>query len=84
MPDDTIASAVSRISCSSMRQPNLFQLFQPIGGVGARPRGAAVVAVDAALCHAVVVANTVRRSPQPGVARTRPSFAEVSPARQAR
>src|SRR5450830_378816 len=36
MPDATSASAVSRISSSSMLQPKLFQLFQPIGGVGAR------------------------------------------------
>jgi hypothetical protein len=35
MPEDTIASAVSRMSSSSMAQPNLFQLFQPKGGVGA-------------------------------------------------
>src|SRR5690348_7038189 len=34
-----MASAVSRMRFSSMWQPNLFQLFQPIGGVGARPRG---------------------------------------------
>ncbi len=37
MPELTIASAVSRMSDSSIRHPNLFQLFQPIGGVGARP-----------------------------------------------
>ena len=33
MPVLTIASAVSRISCSLTLQANLFQLFQPIGGV---------------------------------------------------
>ena len=31
----TMASAVSRISFSLTSQPNLFQLFQPIGGVRA-------------------------------------------------
>src|SRR4051812_48030311 len=37
MPLDTMASAVSRMSCSLTLQPNLFQLFQPIWGVLARP-----------------------------------------------
>jgi hypothetical protein len=35
MPEVTIAAAVSRISSSSMSQPNLFQLFHPMGGVSA-------------------------------------------------
>src|SRR6476660_7940675 len=30
-----MASAVARINCSSTLQANLFQLFQPIGGVSA-------------------------------------------------
>src|SRR3954462_3428199 len=33
MPEATIASAVSRINASLTLQPNLFQLFHPIGGV---------------------------------------------------
>jgi hypothetical protein len=37
MPEETIASAVSRTSDSETLQPNLFQLFQPIGGVFASP-----------------------------------------------
>src|ERR1043165_6063094 len=37
MPLVTIASAISLISFSLTLQPNLFQLFQPIGGVLARP-----------------------------------------------
>src|SRR6185295_16077995 len=37
MPLETMASAVSRISCSLTSQPKWFQLFQPIGGVRARP-----------------------------------------------
>ncbi len=40
MPVATIASAVSRTICSLTLQANLFQLFQPIGGVSARPFGA--------------------------------------------
>ncbi len=32
-----MASAISLISCSSTATPNVFQLFQPIGGVGASP-----------------------------------------------
>ena len=37
MPVATIASAVSRMSFSLTSQPNLFQLFQPMGGVRASP-----------------------------------------------
>src|SRR6267143_863233 len=36
MPLLTTASAISRMSLSLTLQPNLFQLFHPIGGVGAR------------------------------------------------
>src|ERR1051325_2516121 len=41
MPDATIASAVSRMSCSLISQWNRFQLFHPIRGAGARTSGAA-------------------------------------------
>ena len=37
MPVDTIASAVRLMKSSLMLHWNLFQLFQPIGGVGAMP-----------------------------------------------
>ena len=37
MPLLTIASAICRISVSLMLQPNVFQVFQPIGGVRATP-----------------------------------------------
>src|SRR4051812_47873312 len=40
MPEAAIASAVSRTVCSFTLQANLFQLFQPIGGVRASPFGA--------------------------------------------
>src|SRR5206468_4548078 len=40
MPELIIESAVSRTVCSVMLQANLFQLFQPIGGVSASPFGA--------------------------------------------
>jgi hypothetical protein len=40
MPDVTIASAVSISSFSLMLHPNLFQLFQPMGGVGDKRRNA--------------------------------------------
>jgi hypothetical protein len=39
MPEDTTASAISRIREAFTRQPNLFHEFQPIGGVFARPLG---------------------------------------------
>jgi hypothetical protein len=39
-----MASAISRTSCSLTSQPNLFQLFQPMGGVFAsEANGAAPV-----------------------------------------
>jgi hypothetical protein len=49
MPVETIASAVSRISFSETLQPNLFQLFHPIGGVFPSPlsRAAAGIASKA-------------------------------------
>ena len=40
----TIASAIRRISVSLMLQPNVFQLFQPIGGVRATPLSSACAA----------------------------------------
>src|ERR1043166_8918692 len=42
MPLVTIASAISLMSFSLTLQPNLFQLFQPIGGVLARPLSSAL------------------------------------------
>src|SRR5258706_13865692 len=36
MPDFTIASAICRIMSSLTLQPNLFQLFHPMGGVRTR------------------------------------------------
>src|SRR5574340_1180223 len=36
MPERTMASAVSRMSCSSILQPKWFQLFQPMGGAASR------------------------------------------------
>src|SRR5215831_8447098 len=48
MPDETIASAVSLIAFSSTWQPNLPQLFHPIGGVGASPEAACAAAIVAA------------------------------------
>src|SRR5689334_1890875 len=36
MPLDTMASAISRTVLSSILSANLFQLFQPMGGVRAR------------------------------------------------
>src|SRR6185369_11313532 len=45
MPLVTIASAISLISFSLTLQANLFQLFQPIGGVFARPLSCACTLV---------------------------------------
>src|SRR5579863_5772723 len=37
MPDLTMASAMPRTSSSLTLQPNLFQVFHPMGGVSAKP-----------------------------------------------
>src|SRR5712671_6646360 len=37
MPELTTVSAISRINLSLTSQPNLFQLFHPMGGVAATP-----------------------------------------------
>jgi hypothetical protein len=37
MPLETMESAICRTNVSVTPQPNLFQLFQPMGGVSARP-----------------------------------------------
>src|SRR4051812_11136676 len=62
MPELTIASAVSRISCSLMSQPNLFQLFHAIGGDAASGAaggaGAAVPSAGAVKAVAAAVAAT--------------------------
>src|SRR3954451_15966806 len=44
MPLLTIASAICRIRVSLMLQPNVVQLFQPIGGVRATPLSRACAA----------------------------------------
>src|SRR5947199_9985360 len=62
MPEATIASAVARTVCSFTLQANLFQLFQPIGGVSASPFAAllttsCVVSASAGEERAAIVAN---------------------------
>src|SRR6266850_6732252 len=54
MPLLTTASAISRMSLSLTLHPNLFQLFHPIGGVGAR---------DADVCADVAGARRVGEVP---------------------
>src|SRR5215212_3853891 len=49
MPLLTIASACCRISVSLMLQPNVFQEFQPMGGVRATPLSRACAAVPGRL-----------------------------------
>src|SRR5215813_3904360 len=73
MPLDTIASAISRTVSSSILSPNLFQLFQPMGGVRARsaPRHADkgsnakrtsrfISAIECIACEAVPVGAVLR------------------------
>src|SRR5437588_614164 len=59
MPVLTSASAISLINFSLTLQPNLFQLFQPIGGVRASPLSSARARASNALAHAT---NEMRRS----------------------
>src|SRR5260370_41861928 len=54
MPLLTTASAISRMSVSLTLHPNLFQLFHPIGGVGAR---------DADVCADVAGTRRVAKVP---------------------
>src|SRR5260370_27533198 len=54
MPLLTTASAISRMSVSLTLHPNLFQLFHPIGGVGAR---------DADVCADVAGTRRVAKGP---------------------
>src|ERR1035438_4444439 len=50
MPLLAMASAISRTFLSSTRPANLFQLFQPIGGVSARPLGGSGFTAASGLC----------------------------------
>src|SRR6185369_2637565 len=59
MPLLTIASAVSRMSCSLTLQANLFQLFQPIGGVCANELPGADCAASAPLLQTIPRANKI-------------------------
>src|SRR5208282_2765748 len=52
MPLVTTASAISLISFSLTSQPNLFQLFQPMGGVRANPFSKARAGAKAKRKHA--------------------------------
>src|SRR3989338_1991866 len=73
MPLATIASAVSRTSCSLTSQPNLFQLFHPIGGARARASlgrvagggGGARVAAPQHKAHRVIGRRMI--SPRDGI-----------------
>src|SRR6185503_5075313 len=49
MPELAMASAICRISDSLMLQPNVFQLFHPIGGVRATPFSRACAAPGASV-----------------------------------
>ena len=60
MPLETSASAVSRISFSLMSVPQRFQLFQPMGGVGARARRS----TGCRRANRGVATSTSRASPQ--------------------
>src|SRR5436190_10230595 len=61
MPLLTIASTMPRMSVSLTLQPKLFQLFQPMGGVSAKPllklAGLARLGVGA-LTNSVLILNT--------------------------
>src|SRR4051812_33533671 len=56
MPRATMPSAIDLISCSLTLHPNVFQEFQPIGGVAARMAGAGVTPPASSLAAASGVA----------------------------
>ena len=56
MPDFTMESAAPRISSSLTLQANLFQVFQPMGGVRAR------LAEDLDSCAEVIAAKVNKRA----------------------
>src|SRR5882672_1106020 len=60
MPEATIASAAPRIRCSFTLQPKRFQLFQPIGGVSARPLAGRAAGFSAATPGADASAAAMR------------------------
>src|SRR5450759_3938572 len=66
MPFALIAVATSRMSLSLTLQPNLFQLFHPMGGVRARPLSSARSAWRAemettTMAHTAPIVNVRRR-----------------------
>src|SRR6266545_4448635 len=61
-PLATTASAIPLIRFSSMLQPNLFQLFQPIGGAALGPIGVAAVAGTADGRTTAAATNVTRAS----------------------
>src|SRR5713226_8515820 len=69
MPVLTTASAISRISLSLTLQPNLFQLFQPMGGVAAT---AGVACACAAGGRAVAARARIRNERNAEITRQEP------------
>src|SRR5690349_6095293 len=57
IPDETIASAAPFTRSSLTLQPNLFQVFHPIGGVSAKPLDGGVCAKVMAETNAETMAN---------------------------
>ena len=90
MPFWTIASAVSRTTLSETRRANLFQLFQPMGGVLARPfegtsaaDGKEIFGSGAGMGPGGSVETCLNevlrtpRPPNPGMCKVSPSFSNV-------
>src|SRR5881227_3843720 len=83
MPELTIASAVSRMRRSLMSQWNRFQLFHPIGGVGAKPAAAPRTAGATATPLPECVAQAIAKIAAPPPAKiTRASERVIRPIRK--
>src|SRR5580704_4117383 len=61
MPDFTMASAICRIRSSLTLHANLFQLFHPIGGVGARVLTESLLSWARRLALALVKTKIINR-----------------------
>jgi hypothetical protein len=59
MPDFTIASAIPRTNSSLTLQANLFQVLNPMGGVGASPLDTALSSANIAPLSNAVKATTI-------------------------
>ena len=78
MPLDTIASAIPLTEASSTLPPNLFQLFQPMGGVLASPLSGRSLSAGSGSGAGGIVASLVTLSPTDATVPFRPWLVSIS------